>query len=125
MTNHPTDPARHSAEDARLRLLLAQQDASRRARWAAIDAKLAQHQAKIDQVITAERELAREQAEVAAQAAAAEDDDEVVVAPAPVAGQAINPAEDLDLLAASSAMGSPAHMEWRRQHSSPDRGIFR
>jgi hypothetical protein len=104
-----------TSEYRQLKTAIYAADRERERRYDLLEARLDEHQARIDVLLRAERDAAREQ--VADQAVADEPDEEHAPPP-PIEGfvPPPSPAEDIDQLAASSAMGSPAHMAWRRQH---------
>jgi hypothetical protein len=120
MTNRPTDPRPGDWLESQLRRDVIEQGRRQRASWARWDAKLAESQARIDDLLARERAAARGQA--AAEVVATEPDE----APAPIEGHVPppTPAEDLDLLAAQSLTGSELHQRWRNQHVNRNRGIF-
>lgn len=112
-----SDPPRGSQSDLSLRADYGAMVAARERRYDRLEEMLDKHAAQVDALLARERAAA----EVVAEQPVAEEP----ATPEPVERRVPDPpAADLDQLAASSAMGSPAHMEWRRQHSSPGRGIF-
>jgi hypothetical protein len=129
----PQDVPRSSAEGQRLLLQIRQQDAARRARWRQIDQTLERHAQVIADLLEREREQARYDARLAAEVAADSSESNGSSETAQAAGNSassdsdesnVSPANDLDTLAAVSAMDSPAFLEWRRAHSTAGRGLF-
>jgi hypothetical protein len=105
----PTDPQPGSWLHSSLKRDVIEMGRRQRATWAKWDAKLAENQRKIDDLLARERDAARERiaAEVVADPPdAVEPIEGLVPPPDPVA-------EDIDALAASAAIGSPAHLAWR------------
>ena len=116
----PTDPQPGTSEHYLLRQSLLNQRRTDRARWARLDAQFEASDKAIAALVERERN-----AQSDAVPAADPPDDPPAGEPAgEPAAETIPPPASLDELAAASALGSPAHMEWRRQHSSPDRGLF-
>jgi hypothetical protein len=98
MSPHPQDPARHSPDGRAVVQFLADQDARLRA-W---DRLLDQRQRRIDDLLSRER-------------AAVEPVEDPPVISEPVVEPVSPGAIDLDQLAASVAIGSPAHRQLREQ----------
>ena len=94
-----------------------------RDRFRRLDQQMARSDAAIAALVEREKAAAREQSDAVPVADPPDDPPAGEPAGEPAA-ETIPPPASLDELAAASALGSPAHMEWRRQHSSPDRGLF-